>query len=91
MFGLSSTGDFQLSAYFGHAFWITVSAIIIIIIIVLIFRSVGGFERLGGFVEDLQKPRKDGGRAIDLDKLTAMAYTAFDQYGKWKNPSYKKS
>lgn len=87
LFGLSSNGDFQLSAYFGNIIWTVLSGLVILIAVVVLFRSFGVFEKIGGLFDNFNDSdgKNGSGRAIDLDKLSTMVYTAFDQYGKWKN------
>ena len=80
-FGLSSNGEFQLSAYFSQIFWGFVAVVVGVAVIIWLIRLFFPKESIGGLVEKIKE--SGTARAIDLDRLTNLVYGAFDSYGKW--------
>ncbi|CAG7721435.1 unnamed protein product [Allacma fusca] len=79
--GLSSNGEFQLSAYFSQVFWGLVGSIVGIAVIIWLIRIIFPKESFDSLVDKIKSTKT--GKNMDIDRITNMVYGAIDSYSKW--------
>ncbi|CAG7832345.1 unnamed protein product [Allacma fusca] len=79
--GLSSNGEFQLSAYFSQIFWGVVAVVVSVAVIIWLIRLFFPHESLGNLVDKIKSTK--AGKNLDIDRITSLVYGALDSYDNW--------